>query len=107
MSIKHINKLSVKIVAVIVIGFLLAGAGTKITYTCSSESRPPDELSSYCTSYEKAVMHPSDLLNNKQDSLTHFSETFILTSLASFALLSIYNQSQIKKEPRPASHQLN
>ncbi|MDQ2973221.1 MAG: hypothetical protein M3Q79_01940 [bacterium] len=81
---KHVNKLWVRIVTAIVIGFLFAGSRTGITYTC-----PLIDGAAGCVSFDKAIMHPSDLLNNKQDSLVRFSETFIITSLASFALLSI------------------
>lgn len=90
---KYINNLWVKVIASIVIGFLLASAGTKITYTCT-----PADGAAGCTSFEKAIMHPSDLLNNKQNSLTHFSKTFAITSLASFALLSILGF--VQKKPK-------
>lgn len=90
---KYIDKLSVKIVAAIVVGFLLAGAGTKITYTCA-----PIDGAAGCASFEKAIMHPSDLLNNKQDSLTHFSEAFVITSLVSFAILSTVRS--VYKKPK-------
>lgn len=83
---KYIHKLSVKIIVSIVIGFLLAGVGAKITYSC-----PPVDGAVGCVSFEKAIMHPDDLLNNKQDSLVRFSKTFVIASLASFAALSLFS----------------
>ena len=93
---KYINKLSVRIIAAVVIGFQLASVGTKITYSC----RPVDGAAG-CVSFGKAVMHPSDLLNNKQDSLVHFSETFVITSFASFVLLSVFGLARKKKAYSP------
>lgn len=98
---KHINKLLVKIMAAVVIGFLLAGAGTKITYPCT-----PIDGAASCVSFDKAVMHPSDLFSNQQDSLIHFSTTFVVTALITFTLLSILSASQ-KSKPRPASRPLS
>ncbi len=40
-------------------------------------------------SLQKAVMHPSDLINNKQDSLTHSSTSLAVTSLVVFSLVSV------------------
>ncbi len=89
---KYVNKLSVRIVIAVVISFLLAGAATKITYTC-----PPIDGAAGCVSHDKAVMRPSDLLNNKQDSLVHFSETFMIASLISFALLGVLSLAEKNK----------
>lgn len=89
---KHLNKLSVRILSAIVIGFLLAGAGTKITYTCA----PVDSAES-CISFDKAIMHPKDLLNNKQGSLVKFSITFVMTSLIAFAIISAVNLTKKEK----------
>ncbi|MGB4967505.1 MAG: hypothetical protein WBO35_04870 [Candidatus Saccharimonadales bacterium] len=93
---KYIHKLSVRILAALVIGFLLAGAGTKITYSCASV-----DGAAGCVSFDKAIMHPSDLLNNKQDSIVHFTEAFVISSLVSFAVLSIIDVAQ--KKPKPAT----
>ncbi len=89
-----------KIVATVLIGLLLAAEGTHITYTCA----PVDSYgpTAGCVSYDKAVMHPSDLLNNKQDSLVHFSETLAITSLVSFALLSTFTRAQKLRQKRPS-----
>jgi hypothetical protein len=89
---KHLRKLPVRIVAAIVIGLLFAGAFAKITYPCT-----PTDGDVGCVSFEKAVMHPNDLLSNKQDSLVQFSKTFVIVSLASFALLSIISLVQRKE----------
>lgn len=73
-----------KIIAAILIGFLIAGAGTDIHYTCT-----PIDGAKGCASFEKAVMHPADLLNNRQSSLVHFVETFVISSLIVFVILEI------------------
>ena len=89
---KYIDKLSIKIIVAVLVGFLLAGAFTKITYTCT-----PIDGASGCVSFDKAVMHLGDLISNKQDSLIHFSITFVVTSFAIFALLSILSMAQKRK----------
>ena len=81
---KHINNTVVRIIAAVVIGFLFAGVGTDISYTCT-----PTDGAAGCASFDKAVLHLGDLIHNKQDSLTHFSVTFAVTSLVVFALLSM------------------
>ncbi len=81
---KRFNNLSVKIAAALAAGFLFAGVGTTIAYECS-----PIDGAEGCVSYEKAVMHPSDLLHNKQNSLLHFSEIFVISSVVSFAVLNV------------------
>ncbi len=93
---KSINKFSVKIVVSILAGLVLACAGTKITYACA-----PTDGAAGCVSFDKAVMHLSDLFSNKQDSLVHFFETFVITSLVVFALLNIFGLVQ-KRTPKPA-----
>lgn len=86
-------KLPVRIVAAVAIGLLLAGAGTKITYGCA-----PIDGAVGCVSFEKAIMHPGDLLGNKQDSLVHFSVAFVVAALVSFVALSIVDVAQ--KRPK-------
>ena len=86
-----------KIVAALLIGFLIAGAGTKIIYAC------PPVGTAGCVSFDKAVMHPGDLLRNKQSSLVHFSETFVLTSVIMFALLSVLSVVQTRKVKKIAT----
>lgn len=94
---KHLRKLSVRIVVAIVIGLLFAGAFTKITYPCA-----PTDGAMGCVSFDKAVMHPGDLLHNKQDSLIDFSKRFVVNSLATFAILSIVSLTQ-KRKPTSTS----
>ena len=83
---KHINNLTVRILAATLIGFLIAGITTKNTCDCPNFVKEPN---SGCISFEKVVMHPGDLITNKQNSLVRFSTTFAIGSLASFALLSL------------------
>jgi hypothetical protein len=90
---KHNSKLSARIMIATVIGLLLATVTTKISYTCAPLA---DDPSSHCTAFEKAIMHPSDLINNKQDSLTELVGTLAISSLVSFALISIYVSNKKK-----------
>ena len=80
---KYIAKLWVRIAVALALGFLFASTTTKIIYPC-----PLTNGAKGCMSFEKAVMHPNDLRNNKQNSLHNFSMSFAWVSLASFALLS-------------------
>lgn len=91
-NMRYINKLSVRVVITLTVGFLFAGAVTKVNYTCA-----PNDGAKGCVSFEKAVMHPNDLLNNKQDSLIKFSTTFVVSSLVTFALLSTASMANKKK----------
>ncbi len=91
---KYLNKLSVKITIAIIVGFLLAGAGTHIKYPC--DPKPADAIG--CESLDKAVMHPKDLLGNKQDSLMIFSRRFAITSIATLALIGAVSVIQQKKK---------
>lgn len=90
---KLLNKLYIKVIISAAIGFSLAGAFSHIQYPCVS--LVPGEV---CVALEKAVMHPNDLINNKQDSLAKFMRTFAISSLVSFALLSVYSQFKTKKK---------
>jgi hypothetical protein len=92
---KHLRKLSVRIVAAIAIGLLFACLFTKIAYTCE-----PVGGAMGCVLFDKAVMHPGDLLSNKQDSLMNFSKTFMVTSLTTFTLLSIVTLTQKRNNVR-------
>jgi hypothetical protein len=76
---KSINKLSVQLLIAIVFGFLMASAFTGLQGSCISTI--PGEDSTRCVEFSKAVMHPRDLINNKQNSLTMFVETFAISSL--------------------------
>jgi hypothetical protein len=61
-----------------------AATFTHITYPCK-----PVDVAMGCESFEKAVMHPKDLFDNKQNSLVYFFQTFGITSLVSFGILSV------------------
>ncbi len=84
---KYIEKLSVRILLSVLVGFLFAGAFTKISYTCA-----PIDGAAGCVSIEKAIMHPGDLLSNKQASLVQFATTFAASGLGAFATLFILIQ---------------
>ena len=89
---KHINKLSSRIAIAVIIGFLLASSRTTITYSCV-----PIDGAMGCVSFEDAIMHPNDLLNNRQNSLVRFSTTFAISSLVTFALINAVNVTYKKK----------
>jgi hypothetical protein len=75
------------------IGFLYAGAFTSIRYgDCSHIFDGPG-----CATIEKAIMHPKDLLNNKQGSLVEFSKTIAVVSLGAFVILSTIGLANEKK----------
>jgi hypothetical protein len=88
---KLLNKLYVRIIISAAIGFFLVGAWTNIQYPC-----PPLDNAG-CVVWESAIMHPLDLINNKQDSLKNFVTNFVIISLASLALLSVFSHSQRRK----------
>ena len=83
---KQINKLSVKIAIALLIGFLYAGAFTSISH---DGCKPPIDGAQGCATIEKAVMHPGDLLDNKQDSMVRFFSAFASVSIGTLALLSV------------------
>ncbi len=93
---KLINKLNVRILIAIVFGFLVASTLTHLQGPCTTTI--PGEDISHCVEISKALMSPKDLINNKQNSLTRFTETFAEVSLVSFVLLSSYSQFQTKKK---------
>lgn len=81
--------LAAKIAVSLAVGFLLAAVITDIAYPCTSHDAVEGESISRCVSYDKAMMHPSDLAHNKQHSLTNFSEVVAVTAVTTFALLTL------------------
>ena len=79
------SRLYARILLILMVAFLVAGACTKIIYPCSSGSVPAGESVSNCFSFEKAIMHPADLMNNMQNSLVQFTSTIFLVALLLFA----------------------
>ncbi len=71
---KLINKIYVRIIIAVVFGLLLASTFTSIQGPCTTVV--PGENTANCVEFSKAVTYPNDLLNNKQDSLVHFLQTF-------------------------------
>ncbi len=97
---RHIKKLWVRIVAAAVVGLLIAYLGVGITHVtrpCAPTDLPEGGAVPHCAVIEKVFIHPRDLLANKQGRLMHFSETFVIASLAGFALLSVFVLVQKKK----------
>lgn len=91
-----IDKLSARILVATVFGFLIASTSTHLQGPCTTTI--PGENSSRCVEFSKAVMHPRDLINNKQNTLTKFAGTLAISSFVSFALLSVYGQLRTKKK---------
>jgi hypothetical protein len=73
-------KVSLYILVALIDGIVFASIGTKVTYPC-----PLLPGTAGCVSFEKAVMHPGDLIANYQGSLTHF----LLNLLVVFAIVLI------------------
>jgi hypothetical protein len=90
------SKLNVRILAAMAFGFLMASTFTHLQGPCTTTI--PSEDGSHCVEFSKAVMHPKDLINNKQDTLTKFVGTLAIGSLAGFALLSAYGQLRTRKK---------
>ena len=93
---KLTDKLSAQILIAVVFGFLIASLFTHLQVPCTTTI--PGENSSHCVEFSKAVMHPRDLINNKQDTLTEFVGTLAVSTLVSFVLLSIYSRLRTKKK---------
>lgn len=83
---KHRNK----IIIALLLGLLFASAFTHIQRPCTTTI--PGEDKTKCVEWSKAIINPSELLNNKQNSLVKFTETFVVVSVTGFVLLSIYSR---------------
>lgn len=92
------KKILLAIVVAVGIAFVMAGAGTHIAYAC-----PPVDGARGCVEFSKAIMHPGDLLHNKEDSLVHFATTFFLTFLVVFAVITIAFQILNKQRNNESS----
>lgn len=93
------NKLYIKIIISLVIGFIFAAELTHIHYPCVSPT--PGEG---CVSIDKAIMHPGDLINNMQGSLYQFAPKLFAVSVISFAVMSIFSFVQNRNKVRPAGN---
>jgi len=79
-------RLSTYMLLALIAGVLFAGAFTDITYPCPL--LPGD---AGCVSYEKAVMHPSDLASNYQGSLAQFVLKFLVVFAIVLVLLIAFH----------------
>ena len=98
---KSLSKLYVRIIISVAIGLFMAGGYTNIHYPCSE--LPDFKVASgedieKCVAFESAIMHPGDLMKNKQNSLVEFTQGFAVVALLVFALLSLYSRSQTRKK---------
>lgn len=91
------SKLYARTLVILTVAFIAAGAGTKITYPCSPSIVPAGESVNNCISFEKAIMHPSDFIVNKQDTLLHFVSIFVLVSLLLLALTIVITKYRHKR----------
>jgi hypothetical protein len=85
---KYLGKIWLRIAIAAIAGLFVAGL-TKMTYPCSPSIVQFGESVDQCVSFEKSIMHPKDLLANRQDSLVDFTKTLLITSLFVFIILSI------------------
>lgn len=83
-----------------VVGFLFAGALTDIQYACRADEAIPGIPITQCVSFEKAIMHPRDLITNTQNSLVQFSATFAVSSLFTFVIVTVVITA-LKKHSHP------
>ena len=100
LDVKHIKKLKVRIIVAVAVGIIFAYVGVGINPVvrpCAPTDVPKGESVSRCVSIEKVYANPIDILTNKQDKLTSFSETFAIASVTSFAILSVIGLIQEKK----------
>lgn len=79
-------KFSIYFLVALIVGIGFASVGTKVTYQCPSS---PDYAG--CVSFEKAVMHPSDLASNYQGSLTQFLTNLLVVFVIVLVLLAAFN----------------
>ncbi|MFO0704648.1 MAG: hypothetical protein U0517_01555 [Candidatus Andersenbacteria bacterium] len=87
-------KYSLCILAAFVDGLLFASVGTKITYQC------PHPYDAGCVSFEKAIMHPADLVSNYQDSLSRFLLNFVVVFIVVLVLSIAVNTASAWAEKR-------
>jgi hypothetical protein len=83
------------ILLALVAGILFAGAFTHITYPCL-----PLPGDAGCVSYDKAVMHPSDLASNYQGSLAQFLLKFLVVFAIVLVLLIAFHMVWAQKGHR-------
>jgi hypothetical protein len=62
----------------------LASFATSISYPCPPL---PDDPGSRCVSFERAILHPTDLASNMQESMTRFIVNFLVGFIIVFVLL--------------------
>jgi hypothetical protein len=89
---KSFGSIFIRAVVACIVAFLIAGAGTKITYDCE-----PSPQSEGCVSFEKAVMHPKDLSSNYQNSLVRFVALFAAALAITFLVASLVSM-RIKRQ---------
>lgn len=89
---KSSTKILINLLISLLVGFLFAGLTTKVTHTCA-----PVDGAAGCQSFEKAIVSPTDLLNNRQNSLINFSITFVVTLGITYILLWALSRSFVSK----------
>ena len=82
------------ILLALIAGVVFASAATSISYPCLPLINDPG---SSCVSYEKAVMHPSDLVSNMQGSLTRFLLDILVGFVIVLVLLIVFNMVRAQK----------
>ena len=90
-------RFSIYVLLALITGVLFASAATSISYPCPPLTNDPG---SHCVSYDKAVMHPSDLASNMQGSLTRFFLDILVGFTIVLVLLIAFNAAWAKKGHR-------
>lgn len=91
---KLLNKLYVRILIAVIFGFFLSAQFTHLQRPCTGP-RPLEEVSSYCISLTKAIMHPTELVSDPEVR-QKFITILALGFIGSFTIISIV-ASRIKK----------
>lgn len=92
---KKVKAFSAWVIVAAIVGLLFASIITHIQGPCTAAI--PGENTAKCVEFSKVVMCPSDLFNNKQNSLVKFLGTFAVASVTTYALLRAYNQFKKRK----------
>lgn len=90
----HRSQLSRRAVLPLLSGIFLASFATSISYPCPALA---DDPGSHCESFQRAILHPTDLASNMQGSMTRFVVNLLVGFAIVFALLIIVNKARAQR----------
>lgn len=93
----HTNSFLAKVLAAVAIGLIIASTLTDATYPCNANDMLEGDSIARCIAWDEVVLHPSDLMSNREGSLLRFLTTFVVTALVSYAIISIVSRAYRKK----------